>query len=68
MYDPEGGHKEPAGHPQVDEAIAAIITLPDLPPELILRIASLLEVRDLLALRRVRFRVYKLKQPQSYQA
>ena len=66
MYDPEGGHKEPAGHLQVDKTVAAILTLPDLPPELILRIASLLKVGDLLALRRVRFRFYKLKPPRTY--
>ena len=45
----------------------ATLTLPDLPQELILRIASLLEVRDLLALRTVGFNLDKLKWSQTYQ-
>jgi hypothetical protein len=48
-------HETLATRSQVDEATAITLKLPDLPPELILRIASFLEVRDLLALRRVRF-------------
>ena len=42
---------------------AATLTLPDLPQELILRIASLLDVGDLLALRRVRLSPEKLDPP-----
>lgn len=52
MPDPEDN--DLARHSRVDVAIAATLTLSDLPPELILRIASFLEVRDLLALRSVR--------------
>ena len=53
-----GDRKELVGRPRVDEATVATLMLQDMPSELILRIASLLEVRDLLALRRVRFRLY----------
>jgi len=49
----------------VDEATTAGLALPDLPRELILRIASLLEIRDILALRRVRFTPGKPKPPAS---
>lgn len=65
MFDPDGDRKELAEHPGVDRAIAVTLTLQDIPPELILHIASLLKVRDLLALRGVRFRLYKLKQPRT---
>ena len=51
MFDPDGDRKELAEHPGVDRAIAVTLTLQDIPPELILHIASLLKVRDLLALR-----------------
>jgi len=63
MSDPQGSHKEPATSSCVDEATRTTLTLSDLPPELILCIASLLEVGDLLALRRVSFRSNNLKSP-----
>ena len=63
MFDPQGSHKEMAASSYVDEAAKTTLTLSDLPPELILRIASLLEVGDLLALRRVCFRSNNLKSP-----
>ena len=55
MSDPIDSREALATRSQVDEAAATTLKLQDLPPELILRIASFLEVRDLLALRRVRF-------------
>jgi len=53
MSDPQGIHKVLATSSCVDEAAKTTLTLSDLPPELILRIAPLLEVEDLLALRMV---------------
>ena len=57
MFNLEGSREELATSSPVDETT----TLLDLPPELILRIASQLEVRDLLALRKVSFKLEKLK-------
>ncbi|KAF9649209.1 hypothetical protein BDM02DRAFT_1948733 [Thelephora ganbajun] len=58
MSDPEGGLKELATSSRVDGKT----TLIDLPPELILRIASLLEVRDLLAFRRTHRFIHTISQ------
>ena len=55
MSDSQGGRREPATSSRAEEAIIATSTLSDLPSELILHIASLLELEDLLALRKVRF-------------
>jgi len=63
MADTKGTHKELATSSYVDEAAETTLTLSDLPSELILRIASLLEVGDLLALRRVRPKLEQLKFP-----
>jgi len=59
MSNLEGSCEELTTSSLVDEAT----TLLDLPLELILRIASQLEVRDLLALRKVRSKFEKLKSP-----
>ena len=64
MSNPEGSLEELATSSRVGEAT----TLLGLPPELILHIASQLEVRDLLALRKMRFELEKLKSPQAHQA
>ena len=64
MSNPEGGRKDLAISLPVDGAT----TLTDLSLELILRIASQLGVRDLLALRKARFELENLKFPQVYQA
>ena len=61
MLDPEDSLNESATFSRVDEAITGTLTLQDLPPELILRIASLLELRDLLALRKVCFKPDELR-------
>ena len=55
MPDPEDSLNESAMFSRVGEATTGTLTLRDLPPELILRIASFLELRDLLALRKVCF-------------
>ena len=60
MVDADDSHNQLARRSQVGEAVTTTLTLSDLPPELILRIASSLEVRDLLALRRVHFDLYEL--------
>jgi len=51
---------------RIGEATTTALTLPDLPRELTLRVASLLEVRDILALRRVRFKLENPKLPQAH--
>ena len=60
--------KEPVISSRVEEETATALMLLDLPPELVLRITSLLEVRDLLALRIVRFKLDKPEPPQPYRA
>ena len=57
----------PAERSRVGGPTTVTLTLPDLPQELILRIASLLEIRDLLVLRLVCFNLDKIKSPQTYQ-
>lgn len=64
MHDPQSGYA-PDMVPLVDRTTTTVLTLSDLPPELILRIASLLEVEDLLALRRVCSGFDKLIGPDS---
>ena len=68
MSDPEDSCNVLATCSRVDEVAIAILSLLDLPSELILRIASLLEIGDLLALRRVRSQRENLKPPQTHQA
>ena len=68
MSDPQDNYDILAGCSRVDEAATVTSTLLNLPSELILRIASLLEIGDLLAVRRVRFELDRLKPPQAYQA
>ena len=67
MFDPGDNCSGRTGRSWVGEPTTATLTLPYLPQELILRIASLLEVRDLLALRMVGFNLDKLKPPKTYQ-
>ena len=67
MPDPGDNHNGPAGGSRVGGPTTATLTLPDLPQELILRIASLLEVRDLFGLRTVGFNLDRLKPSQTYQ-
>ena len=66
MSDPEDSCNVLATCSRVDEVAIAILSLLDLPSELILRIASLLEIGDLLALRRVRFQRDKPEPPQIH--
>jgi len=61
MSNPEGSREELATSSRVDGATATPLRPSDLPLELILRIASQLGVEDLLAFRKVRFRLEKLK-------
>jgi len=61
MSGPEGGREEPATSSRVDGATTTPLRLSDLPLELILRIASQLGVRDLLAFRKVCFKLENLK-------
>ena len=63
MSNPGGSREELATNSRVDEAATTLSTLLDLPLELILRIASKLEVRDLLALRKVRSKLEKTPVP-----
>ena len=67
MPDPGDNYNGPAGRSRVGGPTTATLTLPDLPRELIHRVASFLEVRDLLALRTVGFNLDRLKPPQAYQ-
>ena len=64
MFDPEG---DLARYPRLDEATTVTLALQDMPSELILRIASFLEVRDLLALRRVGSELVEPEPPRAYQ-
>jgi len=66
MSDRGDNYNGPAGSSQAG-GLTTTTTLPDLPQELIIRIASSLEVRDLLALRGVGFNLDKLKSPLTYQ-
>ena len=67
MFNPDGSHNQLATRSWVDEVATTTLTPLDLPPELILRIASLLEVRDLLAFRGVRLMtIYESNPPQAY--
>ena len=68
MSNPEDCHNVLASCSRVDEAAITTLSLLDLPSELILRIASLLEIGDLLALRRVRFQRDKPEPPQIHWA
>ena len=68
MSDPEDSRDELARRSRADKATITTLTLQDLPSELILRIVSFLEIKGLLALRRVRFNHDKFKLPQTYQA
>jgi hypothetical protein len=68
LSNPGGRHEELTTSSRADEATTTPLTLSGLPPELTLRIAFQLDVRDLLALRKVRFKLGKLKYPQTYQA
>ena len=66
MVDPDDSRNQLARRSRVSEATTATLVLQDLPPELILRIVSSLEVRDLLVLRRVRVGLYKLEPPRAH--
>ena len=68
MSDPQGNHKELAASSYVDDPAKTRLTLSDLPPELILRIASLLEVEDLFASRTVCFKFKNLELSYAYGA
>lgn len=63
MSNPEDSCEELVASLRVNEPTTTTLTLSELPPELILRVASQLEVGDLLALRRVRFKLEKSKSP-----
>jgi len=67
MSDPDNYNNGPAGRSQVGGATTATSTLLDLPQELILRLASLLEVKDLLALRMVGFNLDNPKPSHTHQ-
>jgi hypothetical protein len=58
MYAPQSGHVLET-IPLVNRTTTTILTLSDIPSELILQIASLLKTEDLLALRKVCFKLDK---------
>jgi hypothetical protein len=68
LSNPEGSHEELTTSSRVDKATTTPLTLSGLPLELTPRIAFQLDVRDLLASRKVRLKLENLKSPQTYRA